>query len=187
MKSAMQVPLPWLLALCMLTGQPAHAQKAEPFTLPSLYPDRPDISLDDHAGQVIYLDFWSAWCAPCRDKLPAMQDLSRQFDDASVAVIAVSVDRVPDDARRFLASIDATFAAAMDPAAVAARDYGVEALPHAVLIDGDGRIHSVYRNGNYGDVEVIEREIRALLAKQRAAGSGRSAGRSLLARWGLAD
>lgn len=40
------------------------------------------LSLDDYRGDVVVLNFWASWCAPCRDEVPALQKLRQRAREA---------------------------------------------------------------------------------------------------------
>lgn len=92
------------------------------------------------------IDFWATWCQPCRMMMPHINDLQRRYAAAGFVVIAVSTER-PDTIRRFVESMGA----AMNYAVVADTDdravyeaymrpVGAPGIPHAFLIDRDGKL-----------------------------------------------
>ena len=44
-------------------------------------------TLQDLAGNVIFLNFWATWCPPCRAEMPAIQELYNQFQDDVIFVL----------------------------------------------------------------------------------------------------
>jgi len=58
--------------------------------------------LSETRGSVVLLDFWGAWCAPCRRSLPHLQSLLRAFADEGLVVILVSTDSNAADAEQYL-------------------------------------------------------------------------------------
>jgi thiol-disulfide isomerase/thioredoxin len=60
------------------------------------------LALSDARGSVVLLDFWGAWCAPCRRSLPHLQSLLDAFQDDGLQVILVSTDPRPSDAELYL-------------------------------------------------------------------------------------
>lgn len=176
-----------LLASLAISIQATGAGLAPAFELPAIDANRSNVKLSSYSGQVVYLDFWSVWCAPCREALPEVQRLEHAFADQAFAVVTINLDHVAADARRFLTDIGAEFPVAMDPGRLIADKYGVDSLPFSVLLDQEGRIRSIYRAADYGNKRMLEADIRTLLAEQRQARADRSAGSSILARWGLAD
>lgn len=153
------------LLLCSLALQ--AAEQAPAFELPSVYPSAANVTLDAHQGKVRYLDFWSAWCQPCRKALPELARLQERLDDDAFQVITVNLDRVPEDARQLLADVPRRFPVAMDPGAQVASQYAVTQLPHAVLVDHTGRIRNTYRGDSYGDTDRLMQDIRTLIKEQQ--------------------
>jgi len=58
-----------LLSLCLITALrvqgAVNGDSAPQWTLPQLLEETVSVSLSDHAGKIIYLDFWASWCPPC--------------------------------------------------------------------------------------------------------------------------
>lgn len=50
------------------------------------------IRLADYAGKVVVLDLWATWCAPCREEIPHLVDISREYGERGVQVIGIGVD-----------------------------------------------------------------------------------------------
>lgn len=73
-----------------------------------------DVSLVDHrheltsfseliqryTGQVLYIDLWASWCAPCREGLPHSKELARDYRDKPLKIIYLSVDKQADAWRK---------------------------------------------------------------------------------------
>jgi peroxiredoxin len=136
-------------------------QPAPEFFLPSVHVDADAISLSDYRGRVVYLDFWSAWCAPCRRVMPALDALRRDQSDDDFEVVAVNVDARVDDARQFLDRVPVSYPVATDSDGMVAGRYGVDALPASFLIDRSGVVRRAVRAGQAEDV----RALRAMLVK----------------------
>ena len=52
--------------------------------------------LDSLRGAITVVSFWATWCAPCRDELPRLSQLSRQLADRDVHFVAISIDESKD-------------------------------------------------------------------------------------------
>ena len=97
--------------------------------------------LADHPKQVVLLNFWATWCAPCREELPTLEALHRALGDDGLAIIGVNVD--PGDAeriRRFAEQKGLSFRVLHDPEQRVAGSYGIRGYPTTVVIDRAGRI-----------------------------------------------
>ena len=59
--------------------------------------------LADWRGKVVLLNLWATWCAPCREEMPALDALQRDFGGEEFEVVTVNLDRGgPDKPRAFL-------------------------------------------------------------------------------------
>jgi thiol-disulfide isomerase/thioredoxin len=114
--------------------------------------DLPDLSSfhlegklpDDLKGQVILLDFWASWCAPCKASFPAMEELTKKYSSQGLTIVAVSVDEKSQNMQRFLKSAKVSFPVVRDAQhkPVAAAD--PHGMPTSFLIDRSGKIRFVH-------------------------------------------
>jgi len=117
------------------------------------------VGLDAFAGQVVVLNLWATWCAPCEREMPTLAALQAAFDPAAVRVVALAVDRAGfDELETFLAELGADqLRLVRDPDAAAARALGAPGLPVTVIVDAEGRER--FRHAGYADwstADVVE-------------------------------
>jgi len=95
----------------------------------------------DQVGQVVLLNFWATWCAPCREELPTLETLHQELGDEGLAIVGVNVDPGGEErAVRFAEQAGLSFQILPDPEQRVARSYGVLGYPTTVVIDRSGRI-----------------------------------------------
>ena len=99
------------------------------------------LRLDDFSGNMVILNLWATWCAPCREEMPSLNALQTHFSDAPVTVLALSLDRGKSETpKAFLKSLNVEgLVFAHDPKSRSARALGAFGLPTTVLIDPQGR------------------------------------------------
>ena len=152
-----------VVLLCTLAASAVESgSAAPPFSLPALEGDSA-ISLADYPNQVIYLDFWAAWCTPCRKSLPFLDELAGEYGDMGFVVIGVNIDERSDDGRQFLRSFPVSYPIASDADGEILEAYGVRTLPTSFLIDRDGTVRLVHNGFKARDVEPIRNHVRALV------------------------
>jgi thiol-disulfide isomerase/thioredoxin len=59
-------------------------------------PDSKPLKVADLKGQVVVVNFWATWCAPCKEEMPALAKLAKDYAEKGVKVVPISVDRVQD-------------------------------------------------------------------------------------------
>jgi thiol-disulfide isomerase/thioredoxin len=121
---------------------------------------------DSLKGQVILLDFWASWCAPCKSSFPAMEELNAKYRDKGFTIIAVSVDEDPENMQQFLKPMKISFTVVRDAQQklVAAAD--VPTMPTSFLIDRSGKIRFVHAGFERDEtIPKYVKEIEQLLAE----------------------
>lgn len=103
--------------------------------------DGSEVVLADWDGQVLLLNFWATWCAPCREEMPTLAALEESLggDDFRVLTIATGRNDAPA-VEEFLTSVDAdNLPRLADPRQQLARAMGVLGLPMTILVDRQGQ------------------------------------------------
>ena len=49
-------------------------------------------TLSAYRGKVVVLNFWATWCGPCREELPSLDELAREYASRDVVFVAASLD-----------------------------------------------------------------------------------------------
>ncbi|HSC70065.1 MAG TPA: TlpA disulfide reductase family protein, partial [Candidatus Methylomirabilis sp.] len=93
------------------------------------------LRLEDFRGRVVFLNFWATWCIPCRQEMPAMERLYREFKSRGLVVLAVNFQEDAGAVKAFVRDLKLTFPVVLDPAGAAATAYLVRGLPATFLID----------------------------------------------------
>jgi peroxiredoxin len=106
-------------------------------------PDRSGrtIRLADYRGQVVLVNFWATWCAPCRREIPWLMALEQTYGSRGLRVVGVSLDEDGWPAvETFVADHAIGYPIVLGNDEVSARFGGINALPTTLLIDREGRI-----------------------------------------------
>ncbi len=125
--------------------------------------DGTEIRLGDLRGRVVVLNFWFIACPPCLLEMPDLNELVDRFAGKPVVFLGLTPDR-PEELRSFLEFRQFKYLIAPEATPVA-EIYGVRAAPVHVVIDPEGRIHSI-QYGVIGDLESeMVRPIEKLLSR----------------------
>lgn len=118
---------------------PKEGSSAPDFSLKNSAGDLQGIS--QYANQVVLLNFWATWCAPCVSEMASLDRLYKKYKDKGFAVLAVSVDEEGWKAiEEFLKKIPVTFPILLDSDFKTADLYGTYRVPESYLIDRKGQI-----------------------------------------------
>lgn len=124
-----------------LAGKPRFEKgvRAPNFTLPDL--DGKMVSLADFKGQVVLLNIWATWCAPCVEEMPSMEKLHQELKDEKFVILAVSIDESGAKVvRPFMKKHKLSFPALIDSAGTLKSLYRTTGVPESYIIDKDGRV-----------------------------------------------
>lgn len=145
-----------ILAVTMLAAAAAIPLAAQDLPRPVTVPrfaveslDDPGVLISDESlhGKTCLVDFWASWCPPCVEEIPVLAKAYEQYRDRKFEILSLSFDRSPDQVRAFRskrfampwlhAFVERGFGSYI------AQAFGVENIPHQVLIGPDGRILAV--------------------------------------------
>jgi cytochrome c biogenesis protein CcmG, thiol:disulfide interchange protein DsbE len=100
-----------------------------------------EISLAALRGKVVFLNVWATWCAPCREEMPSIESLYRDFKaNKNFVVLAVSQDTDGGLVAPFVKQNHLQFTVLLDPANEVGERYDVNGIPETFIIGRDGRI-----------------------------------------------
>jgi cytochrome c biogenesis protein CcmG, thiol:disulfide interchange protein DsbE len=96
--------------------------------------------LSELKGHPVVVNKWAAWCGPCRQEFPWLQQLSVKFGK-SVAFVGVDSNDVSSDAKRFLSQLPVSYPSYEDPdLKIAASMNAVGAFPTTIFFDSQGKL-----------------------------------------------
>ena len=103
----------------------------------------------DSKGEVLLLDFWATWCGPCRETLPTLARLHREYE-GRLTLLSINTEYSPEVdkqaamVRRFLDGAGLEIPAVLDDRGYTQIAYRIQSLPTLYLIGRDGRIREVW-------------------------------------------
>ena len=119
------------------------------------------ITLSEFHGQVVVLNFWATWCAPCVEEVPSLVEMQRRLKPKGVTVLAVSVDVNGNAYKQFVKDHNVNLLTVRDASQKSSDLYGTFKFPETYIIDRNG----VMRRKFIGAVDWTEPEVTDFLSK----------------------
>jgi thiol-disulfide isomerase/thioredoxin len=99
--------------------------------------------LADFRGKYVYIDMWATWCAPCKRELPYLKALEKEFADAQIVFLGLSVDKDKAAWEKMVRSGELTGVQLyLGTQSKFQQEYKIEGIPRFILLDKAGRIIS---------------------------------------------
>lgn len=101
------------------------------------------VSLSSLKGKTVLINFWATWCGPCKEELPDIEAISKQYASKGLVVIGVSEDRgdsLVSDVSSFAQKHGLTYQIVIDNGNIANSYGNINAIPTSFLVNKDGKI-----------------------------------------------
>ncbi len=98
------------------------------------------VTLGDHAGKVVVLNFFASWCIPCKQENPALVRVWERYRSSDVVVVGILYQDSLESGRRYVRDNGVTWPTATDEDGRIAFAYGVFGIPETYFIGPDGVI-----------------------------------------------
>ena len=138
-----------------------NAGPAPDFTLKNV--GGSNLRLSEFRGEVVMINFWASWCAPCRQEMPLLDELYTQYQPMGFTILGVNVEEDSTKARQLLKNIPVNFPVLFDNSSDVSKLYNVVAMPSTVLVDRDGNIRYLHQGYKPGYEESYQQQVRELI------------------------
>ena len=151
-----------LLATVAVAG--SSSGPAPDFSLQSL--DGSTVRLSDLKGQVVLINFWATWCAPCREEMPLLDAIYQKYNRLGVELLGINVEDDASGAQEYLNETPVTFPILFDPDGRVSKQYQVKAMPSTILVDRQGNVRHIHYGYKPGYENDYQDQIRALVREK---------------------
>jgi peroxiredoxin len=130
------------------------------FKLESL--DGQIISLYQLRGKPILINFWTAWCSPCRGEMHYLEQIYQQWSAKGLVLLAVDLGESSITVREYVANNKLTLSVLLDVDRKVAHDYNISAIPTSFFINRNDLIQRKV-TGAFQNVEAVENYLAEIM------------------------
>ncbi len=149
----------------LLTEVYAPEQRATPGPVTGELLDGTAFDLTSLRGQVVVVNWWGSWCAPCRVETKHLVAAYQATKDLGVAFLGVDVRDSRDAAQAFDADFGVPYPSLFDPAGQTALQFAKvnpNVVPTTVVLDRSGRVAAIFRKALVaGELEPVVEQVAA--------------------------
>lgn len=117
----------------------------------------------DLNGKVVLVDFWAAWCEPCKQALPHYNKLFKKYQDQGLMVIGINEDDDIKERDAFLKTKAPDFPLFADTNKEMLKTFNVQAIPSLFVFDKKMNLVSTHRGFSEEKFKNLELKIQDLL------------------------
>ena len=122
------------------------------------------LSLAAYRGDVLVLNFWGSWCAPCRAEAPALGTLARRLAASHVRFVGIDIRDEPQSALAFMQAFGVQYPSLNDPDDEIALQFRSTvppaAIPTTIVIDRTGKVAArIVGGATYAQLKSVISEV----------------------------
>lgn len=121
-------------------------------------------TLAAYRGEVVVVNFWASWCAPCRHELPLLDQWNSDWAGRGARVIAISIDNDARKAKRFMDDMELSLTVVHDGPNGLARGLDIPTVPYTLLLDREGNVIDTVRGSAEAEVTALGRKVETMIA-----------------------
>jgi len=150
------------VTIALAAAPPKTGAPAPEFSLPVIVNGNGTLSLQALRGRAVYLNFFASWCGPCKQEVPYIGKLSKEYARHNVVVVGVDELEPADKAKEFAAQYHLPYRVTLDDNGDVGGSYGLIGLPMHVFIARNGTV-AAYRIGEISEAQ-LRKQLQALSA-----------------------
>lgn len=125
------------------------------------------VSLAGYNGSVLVIEFFATWCGGCKDSLPHLTSLQKQFGGQGLQILALNIGQgdSPEQVKSFVAARKIGFPVAMADEDLIYDGFGIRMVPTIFIINKKGVVVEKFSGFNNDVKKIMETTIKKLVAE----------------------
>ena len=100
-----------------------------------------ELNLNDYKGNLVLLNFWATWCAPCKDEMPSLDKLQANPELDKIKIFPINIGKeTSEKVNKFFIDLNIkNFEPYFDPPTTLAKMFSLRGVPTTILINKEGQ------------------------------------------------
>lgn len=155
-----------LLCLCAVVIPPVPTQAAQDVqAVPSLSKEGLQALIRNTGNRVVVINFFASWCPPCREELPQLIAMRKEYSAEQVDILGISLDSSSEALNTFAAAQGFNYPVYRDDGSIA-QEMGLNSIPFNIVLSGTGKL--VYGGPGLINKEMLKEYIDMALEQKTA-------------------
>ena len=121
-------------------------------------------SLSDYKGNVVLVQFWATYCAPCRKEMPTMNNLIKKMAGKPFKIVTINMAESKQAVEKFINEVPVDFPVLLDSDGSVLSQWKVFAAPANFIVDKAGKVIFTLYGGIEWDSDEMVKKLSALSA-----------------------
>ncbi|PQJ74697.1 TlpA family protein disulfide reductase [Polaribacter gangjinensis] len=100
-----------------------------------------DEIIKSNKGNLLLIDFWASWCAPCRNQMPNLRLIKKELENSNFSIISISIDEKISSWKKAVKQeklLENSFLLLNHKESEIVKKYKIETIPRYMLFDKNG-------------------------------------------------
>ncbi|MEK3992774.1 MULTISPECIES: thiol-disulfide oxidoreductase ResA [Robertmurraya] len=101
-------------------------------------------NLEELKGKVVLLNFWGSWCKPCKNEMPAIQNVYDKYKNNGFEVLAINIEESEFVVRNYFEQNNLHLPVLLDKQSEVTNLFNVDLLPASFIINREGKVVQIH-------------------------------------------
>jgi len=125
------------------------------------------LSMANYKGSVLILEFFSTYCGGCKESIPHLLNLNKQYGNKGLQILALDIGQgdTPEDVKEFIAKRKINYPVAMADESIIYDGYGIRMIPSIFIINKKGILVEKFDGFTDETRKIMDATVKKLIAE----------------------